>query len=816
MRIFLLVLTLAAGLQLNAQYTLSGRVTNNSGEPLAGAVVRLAGTYHGTQTNSQGHYEFKNLKDADALVEVSLIGFSSQQKRVDLSKVSVLDWVLTEKPFLADEVVITATRAADNSPIAHTTMDKKEIEQQNLGQDLPMLLNSQPSVVVSSDAGNGIGYTGIRVRGSDPTRINITVNGIPMNDAESQLVYWVNMPDFASSVSNIQLQRGVGTSTNGAGAFGATLNLQTNEFRGSPYASLNTSAGSFHTLRNTLQAGTGLIKGFTLDMRLSKLQSEGYIERASSDLKSFYLSGAYYRGKTNFRANIFSGIEHTYQAWYGVSEDMMQENRRFNPAGMYTDENGAVKFYENQTDNYQQDHYQFFVNHEFSSKLLLNAAVHYTRGRGYYEEYKEDQKLSSYNREPLYFGEKQLIIPVDSLTSDTLTVASDTVTTSDLIRQRWLDNHFYGTVISLKYSPNNRLSIIAGGGWNQYRGDHFGEVIWAGYGLAFPRNYRYYDNSSVKTDYNIYLKANYDLGRGINLFADMQYRQVDYSFLGYNFELKNVQQEVRMPFFNPKGGITWDLNAAHRFFLSHGVAHREPARDDFTNSSPESRPDAEQLQDTEFGYRFKSRKFQAGLTTYYMNYHNQLVLTGAINDVGEYTRVNAGKSYRSGLEFELGWKPVSRLRFTGNATLSRNKIANFSEFVYDYATDSEEETKYTDTDISFSPSVIGSGAIEWIIYQDFSLSLNAKYVGKQYLDNTSSDARKLDAFFTNDLRINFRPELPKVPSLEFAFVVYNLFDVKYAPNGYTYSDSFAGQRSDYNYYYPQAGRNFMGMLKLSF
>ena len=494
----IITIFLAALSALNAQSSFSGTVKDPEGQPIPGASVRILGTFLATATDANGRYDFKNLNQKEIDVEVSSLGFLAQRDRIILPAGAQKDWKLQPQNYLSNEVEIQATRADDKSAMAFTTLSKEEIKNQNFGQDIPFLLATQPGVVVNSDAGTGIGYTGIRVRGSDPTRINVTVNGIPMNDAESHGLFWVNMPDFASSVSSMQLQRGVGTSTNGAGAFGATLNLQTNSFSGKPYASYTGSAGSFNTLRHSFEAGTGLVNGFTFDVRMSKINSDGFIDRASSDLKSFYLTGAWYGKKSSIRANVFSGREKTYQAWYGVPQDSLATNPTYNPAGVYYDAEGKEQFYDNETDNYQQDHYQLFFNHEPRQNLQFNVALHYTRGRGYFEQYRQQDDLSNYGASPLLFGAQTVISG-----TDTISVPGDTISTTDLIRQRWLDNHFYGTVFSAVWQVNNKWRLIFGGGANRYEGAHFGDVTWAQFGDALPRNTRYYDNDAVKTDVNV-------------------------------------------------------------------------------------------------------------------------------------------------------------------------------------------------------------------------------------------------------------------------------------------------------------------------
>ncbi len=808
---FSFVIMLGFVSQVKAQSLILGQINDSSGSPVSGAIVSVSGTFIATTTDAKGNYKLKISSQVEIVVESSMLGFISSSKRITPSKETKLDFILQPKVFIADEVVISATRAGDKSAMAFTTLSKKEIAEQNLGQDMPMLLNNQPSVVVNSDAGTGIGYTGIRVRGSDPTRTNVTVNGIPMNDAESHGLFWVNMPDFASSVSSIQLQRGVGTSTNGAGAFGATLNMQTNEFKGTPYANYTAGGGSFNTFRNTLEVGTGLINGFTFDLRLSKLNSDGFIDRSTSDLKSFFLTAAWYKGKSTFRANIFSGKEKTGQAWYGVPQDSLETNPTYNPAGVYYNNEGKEVFYDNQTDNYQQDHYQFFVNHQAGKNLLLNAALHYTKGSGYYEEYMQDQSIGLYGMGDLYFGEKPLVIG-----SDTVLVPTDTISKTSLVRRRWLDNRFYGTVFSATFSPSNRVNLVFGGGWNQYKGQHFGEVTWAEYAAAFPINYRYYQDTASKTDFNIYTKANVEIISGLDLFADFQYRTISYSFLGYNEFFKNVQQEVALNFINPKLGLTWDLNSKNRLFSSYSIGNREPVRDDYTNSSALSRPLPENLQDLELGYRFKGKSVLLGLTGYYMQYKNQLVLTGALNDVGAASRINTPESYRAGIELEASWTLTKKISWQGNVALSQNKIKNFSEYISIDDTFEQQINNYSNTDISFSPNAVGSSTLAYEPIKNLRFSLISKYVGKQYLDNTQSDLRKLDAFATQAIRINWNPEFTKAPGIEFALSVNNVFDVKYSPNGATYPAIYGGQRYDYNYYFTQAGRNILLLIKLKF
>jgi iron complex outermembrane recepter protein len=693
---------------------------------------------------------------------------------------------------ISDSVIVAATRTDGKQGVAYTQVSKEDLKKQNLGQDIPVLLNLTPSVVVSSDAGNGVGYTGIRIRGSDATRINVTVNGIPMNDAESHGLFWVNMPDLASSVNSIQIQRGAGTSTNGAGAFGASINIQSNVLNAEPYAEVNSSAGSFNTFKNTVMVGSGLVGGkFTFDARLSKITSDGFVDRAASDLKSFFVSGGYYGTKTIIRANVFSGKERTYQSWYGIPEAALDTNRTYN---FYT--------YDNQTDNYQQDHYQLIGSHSINNNWNLNLALHYTRGKGYYEEFREQDDFANYG------------LPNFQLLQDT--IPPITVSTTDLVRQRWLDNHFYGLTYSVNYKSYNRLSFILGGGANQYRGAHYGNIIWMQYAGSIPKDYRYYDNDAVKTDINVYGKANYDFGAGINAFVDLQYRHVGYSFLGFDNNLQNVQQDVSLNFFNPKAGINVELPSDQQLYLSVSVAHREPTRDDFTQSTPASRPKAERMIDTELGYKKHWKNAMVGANGYFMYYQNQLVLTGRINDVGAYIRSNIDQSYRAGIELEGAVNIGKKVKLAGNLTFSQNKVLDFAEYIDDYDNGGQVVNRYKSTDISFSPNMVGAATLSYEPVKKLVFSLINKYVSRQYLDNTSNKARSLNPYTTQDLRINYNFSVGAAKDISLILSVNNLLNAKYEPNGYTFSYLYGGQQTTENYYYPQAGINVMGGVGVRF
>jgi iron complex outermembrane recepter protein len=680
-----------------------------------------------------------------------------------------------------EPVEVKTIRAAPTAPFAKTNISKAEIRKYNLGQDIPFLLNQTPSVVINSDAGTGIGYTGIRIRGTDASRINVTLNGVPFNDPEDMGAFFVDLPDFLSSVNSIQVQRGVGTSSNGAASFGGTINLSTNEVNAHPYLESNNSYGSFSSLKNTVKAGTGLIDDhFTTDIRLSKITSNGYIDRASSDLKSFYFSTAYVSDKNTIRFNAFSGKEKTYQAWYGVSEADLPVHRTINYAGM--ERPGSP--YPNQTDNYQQDHYQLFYTRKFTPALTFNTGVFFVKGRGYYEEYKANQNYSDYN------------LPARA-------VGGVSIDTTDLVRQLWLDNDYYGDIFSLQHQTAKH-EITLGGAVTKYLGGHYGQVIWAQNGMPSD-NYRWYDNNATKNDFNLYGKWMQQLTPGLQFFADMQYRRVEHDIRGFQY---NPTLHILHPynFFNPKAGFTYQRNN-WMTFASYSIAHKEPNRSDF-EASLASQPRPERLNDLEVGTEKHSTNFSWGGTFYYMKYKDQLVLTGKINDVGAYTRTNIPDSYRMGFELQGSAIATKWLRASGNITLSRNKVKNFDEYLDDYDNGGQKVNIYKESDISFSPDITGAATITLLPVKHISLDLLSKYVGKEYMDNTSNESRKLNPYFTEDAMLTYSVERAPFKNINLVFEVLNIFNKKYEPNGYTYSYYSNNALATENYYYPMAGTNW--------
>ncbi|HCW07397.1 MAG TPA: TonB-dependent receptor, partial [Cytophagales bacterium] len=721
-----------------AQFKISGTVRDSKNkQPLIGATIQLENS-KGTTTNDLGYFEIKNVSGKQTLV-VRFLGFTEEKKEIQVGADLSLDFFLLESNQLTDEVVVYATRANENSPTAFSNISKTTIQKQNFGQDLPFVLNWTPSLVTTSDAGAGVGYTGVRIRGSDATRINVTINGIVLNDAEEQGVYWVDVPDIATSTQNIQIQRGVGTSTNGYGAFGASINLQTNTRRDQPYADVINSFGSFGTHRHTVGFGTGLKNKFAFDGRMSLIGSDGYIDRATSNLKSYYLSGGYYGDKTMIKAIVFGGKEITYQSWWGVPQsrlnnDPLAMQATVDAEGWNTQQaqnlfNSGRTFnaytYPNQIDNYAQDHYQLHASHQFSDHLTANAALHYTYGRGYYEEYKNNQTLADYGITNPIFN-------------------NDTVRTSDLVRRLWLDNRFYGMTWSLNYQKE-KWNSVWGGAFNKYDGDHYGEVIWAQVATTIPPFYRYYFNNGKKQDFNIFWKNNIQVIDKLSAFIDLQFRRVDYHASGFDDGNVNVDFNVNYNFFNPKFGLTYTLTNEQHLYASYAVGNREPVRSDFVQALPGQQPQHESLNDIEAGWRLRKNKFALNVNYYFMDYKNQLVLTGKLNDVGAPIRTNVASSYRTGLEIDGGIQLNEHFTWNANVTLSQNKIKEFTEVLYDYGLNydqyNEVDRQHKNTDIAFSPNLIAGSVFLYRPIKNIELGLLTKYVGLQYLDNTSSKSR---------------------------------------------------------------------------
>lgn len=686
---------------------------------------------------------------------------------------------------LLQPVEVTAVRASDKTPIAKTNLTRSDIARQNIGQDLPFILQQTPSMVVSSDAGNGVGYTYLKLRGSDASRINVTLNGIPYNDAESQGTFFVDMPDISSSAGSIQIQRGVGTSTNGAGAFAGSINISTNEVVSKKNIEFNNTFGSYNTHKNTFIYNSGIFaKHFLVDARASYIGSDGYIDRAFSKLGSLHFSTAYVTDKQSLRFNLIVGREKTYQAWNGTDEATLKNNRTYNSAG--TERPGNP--YDNETDNYTQTHYQFFYNRKISNVWKASLAAFLTTGKGYYEQYKADRKLSSIGL-PTYIS------------------STDTVKRTDWVRRLWLDNSFYGAVFSAQYNIAKRQLII-GGGVNKYDGLHFGKIIWAKYQAAVPKDYEWYRHSAFKKDASLYTKWVEKLGQNWQSFIDLQVRNVHYTINGFR-DNPNININKKYTFFNPKAGITFSKQRWNAY-LSYAIANKEPNRDDF-EANTNQLPKPEQLHDIELGVEYKKTKSFFAANFFYMAYKNQLVLTGKINDVGAYTRTNIDNSYRVGLELQASQKLNTWFSASANISFSANKIKNFTEYLDDWDNGGQVTKAYSKTDISYSPNVVASASLDFLPVKNGYISLMSKYVGKQFLDNTSNNARKLRAFYLQDIRIGYNYKKLK-PFVQFN----NVFNKKYEPNGYTYAYIYNGDVNADNYYFPMAPFNWVIGLNVQF
>ncbi|TYQ00317.1 iron complex outermembrane receptor protein [Tenacibaculum adriaticum] len=764
MPFLLLFVTLSAQAQ---SVILSGKVVNNNQEPLMGATVVIHELKKGSSTDLEGNFQIKVPKGKH-IIEISHVGFYSIKREVSTNDSNII-FDLTSEENVLDEVLVSAVRVKADAPVTHSNLTKKELEKRNLGQDIPVLMNYLPSVVTTSDAGAGVGYTGIRVRGSDASRVNVTINGIPYNDAESQGTFWVNMPDFASSTQSIQLQRGVGTSTNGAGAFGASLNVLTDSDSNTAFGEVATSFGSFNTQKYTAKAGTGKLNDHvSFTGRVSKISSDGYIDRASSDLKSYFLQGSYVDENTLIKTLVFGGHEITYQSWNGNDGETLKTDRTFNSAGALWDENGVTGYYDNEVDDYKQDHYQLHWNQKYSDNLSSNIAVHYTYGRGFYEQYKQDDDFADYNLTPI-------------------TIGTETINSTDLIRRKWLDNDFYGITYNLNYK-NDNWDILFGGAWNRYEGDHFGEIIWARYASDSEIRDHYYDDFGNKEDFNLFAKATYKLNNNISLFADLQNRNVSYKANGVQATLVNDT----FNFFNPKAGINYNLNNNNSLYFSYARANREPNRTDYENGNPKP----EQLDDFELGWRFNTKNIKVNTNIYYMFYTDQLALTGEIDNVGSPIRANIGESYRLGLEVDAHIAISDYLSVVPNFTISQNKNIDLKE------TDGTIITNLGDTNISYSPNFIAGNAIVVNPIEDFNVSFLSKYVGSQFMSNTEMSASTLDSYFVNDLNISYTLK-PKsvIKEIVLSGLINNIFDEEYSSNGYMWGTT--------PYYYPQAGTNFL-------
>ena len=814
-RTVLLVVLIWSFTYINAQNLINGVVTNEENKPLSGATIKLKPGNIESISNGNGKFVINNLKKGTYNLLVTYLGYEPYKEKIEVNGKMEIKISLSKSVFQTKEIIISTTRATENTPTSFSTISTQEIKKRKAVQDIPYLLQLTPSVVSTSDAGTGIGYTNFRIRGTDLNRINVTVNDIPLNDAESHGVWFVNMPDFIESTSSIQVQRGVGTSSNGAAAFGASVNMQTNSVSTDPYAEINNAFGSFNTMKNTIKAGTGLIDGrFSFDARLSQIKSDGYIDRGTSDLKAFYVSGTYHGDNDIVRFNVFSGHEITYQAWEGIPKAKLDEDedgmQLFADYMGYSNEEreNLIKsdprtfnryLYENQIDDYKQDHYQVFYTRNINDNFKANVAYHQTNGYGFYESYRYDKDIEDYN-------------------GTILVSNNDTIGTStDLIDRKYLDNIFYGGIASLKITYPF-LDGAIGGGWNRYDGDHYGEVIWAQNSLAsFTPNNRFYDNNGVKDDANVYAKANIKVSEKLYTYIDLQFRSINYKIDGFDDDGRNLTQNHTYNFYNPKAGLFAKFNDNISSYLNLAIANREPNRSNFVDADPNKpEPTSEKLYNAELGSKIKNEKWSVNANAYMMYYEDQLVLTGNINDVGGAIMENVDQSYRIGIEFALGVKPIDWIELQGNITLSQNKILNFVSYTDNWDTWGQEIEELGTTDISFSPNIIANSSIKVMPIENFEILLISQYVGDQYLDNTSNKDRKLDAYFVNNLRLDYSIATSWLKNANIYVQVNNIFDTEYISNAWIYPFYSGGNLNYLDGYYPQAGINFMTGINLRF
>lgn len=780
----------------HAQFSISGRVTDENDAPLAGASVFIDGTFVGAVTDDKGYYVLNNVATGILTVKSSFLGYQTESKSCDVPSVAVVNFRMTVSPVVTEDIVVSAVRATDKTPVTFTEITKKEIARSNYGRDMPFVLSASPASVATSDAGNGIGYTGIRIRGLDSRKINVTINGVALNDAESHGVFWVNVPDIAGSSQSVQIQRGVGTSSTGYGAFGASVNILTDHFSVKPFASVNLAGGRFNSYKASAGAGTGLINGhWFFEGKVSRLGSDGYIDRGWSRLQSYFAQGGYYSPKTMIKIIAFGGAEKTFQAWYGVdSATISAYGRKHNWAGLYWDGNGTERVYNNFIDHYKQDHAQLVWSQELTPALSLTTTLHGTYGRGYYEEFWPGEPFATYGLEPILSGYDSVFNGggYDYFYRDTLD-------TTDVARQLWLENYYYGAVTSLRYTSGN-WQFIGGGGVSRYApADHFGKVIWSRYASQTWPGDKYYSSTGYKNEWNSFLKISFNPGAsGLHLFADLQYRQIAYHSEGTDPEADNGRVDIDegYRFFNPKAGVLYAFANNSKAYISYGLVNREPIRSDFINDTDGEKPEAEKLHNIEAGYRFNGKNYAFEAVTYYMAYRNELVATGELNSVGSPIRTNTGESTRTGIELSAGWNILSNLKLEGNLALNKSKTDYYNE---------GDTTWYRNTTIAYSPRWVSFAQILYKPTRWFDFSVSNKTVGKQYLSNLEKKAHRLDLYSLFDAEAGFTLFERKGVPCRLSLAVYNIFNKKYISNGYMWGDT--------PYYYPQAGRH--GMLGLS-
>ncbi|MDD4149267.1 MAG: TonB-dependent receptor [Bacteroidales bacterium] len=821
-RFFIILILSLFATQIFSQ-VVTGKVVDAKGDPLVGANIVEKGTTNGTSANENGRFTIE-ITQKEAVLLFSFVGYLDSEVIVErITKNQNLgDIILHISKMMSQEIIVTATRADDLAPVANTIIDADALEERNFSQDLPYMLELTPSFVATSESGTGIGYTNYRIRGTDPTRINVTVNGMPLNDAESQTIFWVNMPDFGSSVSSVQITRGVGTSTNGAASFGGSMNFLTGNPSNKPYAQVSLIGGSFNTFKQNVSAGTGLIdNGLSFDLRLSNVASDGYVENAFAKNQSVMFSTSWRNEKSLVKANFIHGRQRTGISWWGCPEEMLSIDRTYNPAGEYFDDQGNRKYYKDQTDNYIQTHYQLLYSHMFNDKIDINAGLHCTRGDGYYEQYKEDAVFGEYGLPNVIVHGLPVISGIDTLNSPDVVISE-----TDIIQRKMMGNDFYGGTLSANYK-SDKLRISFGGAANYYDGNHFGNIIWMSNPGDVEKDFEWYRNTGTKTSMNVFTKVNYQVLKDLFAYGDIQYRYINYDMAGKDYDLmpngtqKDLAQTHAFDFINPKAGFYYFINSKMKTYASFAISNREPSRTNFKDATgdPTKTPMPETLNDIELGYIFQQSNLNFGVNLYYMDYKNQLVPTGDKSSVGYDIMTNVPESYRAGVEFSAGIKPYKMLNIDANCTFSQNKIKNFTAWATAYDESWNETFEAYDlgeTDIAYSPNIIASGIVSFKPLDGLNISWISKYVGDQFFDNTSNENRMLDAYFVNNLQLDYTFTTNLFSEIQVKFLVNNILNLDYSNNAYGGIWYEQGLEQTWAYYYPQAGINFMGGLVLKF
>ncbi len=797
---------------LNAQkYSISGIVKNQQGTPIPDASVVVLNTFLGVVSNKDGAFILDKLAPGEYQIEVSFVGYETVTKQLMLQHDVSLVITLPFSSVNLNPVLLTAIQAKETMPFAQTTISERDITNRNIGQDITFVLDHTPSVVSTSENGTGYGYTNMRVRGTDITRINVTINGVPLNDAESHNVFWVNMADFASSVDAVQIQRGVGTSTNGAASFGASLNFQTLGIQEKPAVQLSSTIGSFNTIKTLVSGTTGILDScLSFTARYSKLTSDGYVQRGFSDHESMHISGAFFAKKHTITANAMLGRQRTGITWVGIPDYLLENDRTYNIAGRYYDQKGNEHFYDNEVDSYKQNHYSLHYNYAASKYLNVSGTIHATTGNGYYEQFKENAKLSKYGIKPIQLHDT---LAYDEF-GDVSIFPDSMLTRTNLIRQKWLDNVFYGYTAGATYNKN-KITVSIGNSYNIYDGEHFGYVTNLNFVPDFEK-YLWYSNTGKKTDLNVFAKIHYQITNTLSIFADAQQRNITYAMHGIDDDLYELDSTYTWNFFNPKGGLFYKIDNKNSMFISYAISNREPARSDLRDVR-EKQLFHETLYDLEFGYQYKRQKAAIALNFYSMKYDNQLVLTGRLNEVGAAIKENAKDSYRRGIECVVGVRPVKEFEWNANVTLSQNKILNYIEYATNYDENWNEqqiETHHGITNISYSPNVIASSTFSFYADECMTFGIQSKYVGSQYFDNMNSEMRKLDAYIVHNFQFEYAFLFEKARAFRIQFTINNLLNKMYESNAYGWNWYEQGVEKMERFYFPQAGIHYMCKLTL--